>query len=242
MNRFCTLALLGFALLLAVANPLNADAQRRLPREERGARAQIKKRAVKEARKEARRLAREDWEVAPGALPLEKQLERAWIMQYERTDRDELTYLRADGNGVANTYTAAQIQAHEMAKLNMAGQIQTEIRALVEANIANQQLTQEEAATVNRILTTSRNIIATRLNRVDPVFVIYRTLRNDNVEAQVMLVYDREAAIRAAGDVIRNELQRDLQDLSRRWDSILGLDVPPANTPAPTTTSNTSGN
>jgi hypothetical protein len=222
-----------FCALFISVSVADASAQfRRLPREERGARAQIKKRAIKEARKEARKLRRDDWAVAPGSMPMEKMLERSWIMQYERTEEGELAHLHSDGNGVANTYTAAQIQAHEMAKLNLAGQIQTEIRALVEANIANQQLSQEEAATVNRILTTSRNIIATRLNRVDPGLVIYRTLRNDNVECQVMLFYNRDQALRQASDVIRQQLDQDLRSLSQRWDSILGLDVPAATQPS----------
>jgi hypothetical protein len=244
MHRTRLLPLLAFSLLLLFGSlELNAqDASRYMRRQDRRegrearqdhreAHGQIKKRAVKEARKETRKLTRQGWATAPAALPMAKQLERAWTMQYQTDDRMNLVFINADGNGVANTQTAAQIQAFEMAKLNLAGQIQTEIRALVEANIANQQLTQQEAATVNRILTTSRNIIATRLNRIEPAFVIYRQLRGGNVECQVMLLYNRQQAIQQAGDVIRQQLDQDLRRLSERWDQIIGLDVPPASAP-----------
>ena len=37
----------------------------------------------KATKKEAKRLKKEKWLVAPGALPLAQQLERAYLMQYE---------------------------------------------------------------------------------------------------------------------------------------------------------------
>ena len=37
----------------------------------------------KVVKKEAKRLAKEGWVVSPGALPLEKQLERSYTMEYE---------------------------------------------------------------------------------------------------------------------------------------------------------------
>ena len=37
----------------------------------------------KATKKEAKRLKKEGWIVSPGALPLEKQLERSYLMEYE---------------------------------------------------------------------------------------------------------------------------------------------------------------
>jgi hypothetical protein len=49
---------------------------------------------------------------------------------------------------VAETQTAAKLQATETAKLELAGQINTQVAALIENSIANQQLNTEEAASI----------------------------------------------------------------------------------------------
>lgn len=47
---------------------------------------------------------------------------------------------------IGENYDAAKMQALELAKQNLAGQIQTEVTALVENTVANKQLSQEQAA------------------------------------------------------------------------------------------------
>jgi hypothetical protein len=42
----------------------------------------IKKKAVKEARKEAKELKKQGYYVSPGSLPLDKQLQDAWTSGY----------------------------------------------------------------------------------------------------------------------------------------------------------------
>jgi len=212
-------------VLLATLFVLAAcSSSRRTPKEERTARKEIKRKAIKEARKESRKLKRDGWFVAPGSLPMEKQLEYTWIQLYERDEEGQLNYISAEGNGVGTTQSAAQLQAFELAKLNLAGQLETIVRGIVKANIANQQLTQEEAVTVNRVLTTSRNIIATTLQQVEPTFVVYRTFRNANVECQVKLLYNRKGAVQSANATIRRQLEDELGELSDRWDRILNLE------------------
>ena len=45
--------------------------------------AQLNEKATKTARKEAKKLAKEGWQAAPGALPLDKQLDKSYMMQME---------------------------------------------------------------------------------------------------------------------------------------------------------------
>ena len=42
------------------------------------AKKEMKRKAYKDARKEAKRFKRKGWYVAPGALPMDKQLEKSW--------------------------------------------------------------------------------------------------------------------------------------------------------------------
>ncbi len=74
----------------------------------------IKEKAVRQARKEAKRLEKDEgWRVFPGDMPLDKSLEKAWTMQYEEKPADDGTmspaYIWATGNGVAKTKSAAKM-------------------------------------------------------------------------------------------------------------------------------------
>jgi predicted transcriptional regulator len=98
------------------------------------------------------------------------------------------------------------------------------VRAIVEANIGNEQLTAEEAETVTRVLTSAKNIIATKISRIDPVFVIHRTLKNKNVEIYCKLMYDKQTAVGVAKTAIREAMREDLKQLQGKLDRMLELE------------------
>lgn len=180
--------------------------------------------AMKEAKKQAKKLKKEGWNVAPGALPLEKSLESSWSMLLDRDDEGLKKFLDADGNAVAETKTAADMQALEMAKLNLAGQLETEIAALVEGSIANEQLTREEAASVTKVITGSKNLIATTIKRVDPVYKVYRNVGKNNVEVQLKLFYNQAMALNTAKQTLRNKLSEETEIIHEKLDKMLKLD------------------
>ena len=98
----------------------------------------------KVVKKEAKRLAKEGWVVSPGALPLEKQLERSYTMEYEYDEDQFPKYIMANAQSIAQNYDAAKTTAISLAITNLAGQIQTEVTALVENTVANEQMDAEE--------------------------------------------------------------------------------------------------
>lgn len=187
------------------------------------ARKEIQRRAIKEARKEAKRFKKAGYDVMPGSLPMEKQLEYTWIRLYQRDEQGQPVFLSADGNAVAQSRTAAEMQAMEAAKLSLAGQLETFIRAIVEANIANAQLSTQEAASVTEFLTAAKNVIVTAIGQVEPAFKIYRNLPNKNVEVNVKLLVSREQALEAAKKQVRQELKERLQGLQEKVDKLLPL-------------------
>lgn len=187
------------------------------------ARKEIQRRAIKEARKEAKRFKKAGYDVMPGSLPMEKQLEYTWIRLYQRDEQGQPVFLSADGNAVAQSRTAAEMQAMEAAKLSLAGQLETFIRAIVEANIANAQLSTQEAASVTEFLTAAKNVIVTAIGQVEPAFKIYRNLPNKNVEVNVKLLVSREQALEAAKKQVRQELKERLRGLQEKVDKLLPL-------------------
>lgn len=189
-------------IMLAIMNPIIAQ------NTSKDAEKSMKSKAYKEARKQAKSYGKEGYYVAPGALPLDKQLEEAWLKQYEEDEKGYPKYIVSTGNSVAETQTAAKLQANETAKLELAGQISTNIAALIENSIANKQLNTEEAASVTKTVAASKNIIAQEIGRVIPLVEMYKKI-DKNVEANVRLAYSYDLAMETGKKVIREQLEKE---------------------------------
>ena len=186
---------------------------------------EIKKKPMKEAKKEAKSFAKQGYHVSPGALPMGKQIETAWIRQYEiEEDSGYPLYIVASGNSVANTQTAAKLQATEVAKLELAGSISTQVAALIETSIANQQFNAEEAASVTKTVAAAKNIIAQELGRTLPLFEIYRTLDNKNVEVFVRMAYNSEKAMEVAQRAISKKLEEETDIAHDKLEKLMKFD------------------
>ena len=184
----------------------------------------LKKKSMKMARKAAKKLKKEGYFVAPGALPMDKQLEKAYVKQNMEDDNGYPTYIVAPGNSVAGTQTAAKLQATETAKLTLAGTISTNVAALIENSIANEQLTREEAATVTKTVAASKNIIAQNLGRVIPLTEMYKNIGSDNIQCDVQIAYDSKTAMDMAKQVIRKQLEEQTDILHEKLDKMLDIE------------------
>jgi len=194
-------------------------------KEKKAQMAEIKSKAVKEARKEARRLQKkEDYMVFPGSMPMDKQLERVWMKQYAENPDGSQRYLFADGNGVGNTQTAAEMQAMEAAKLQLAGQIANEINQIIEGKIANEQLTRADGESLTKFVAGSKNFIVQRLQYVRPAFKVYRNVGKKDIEIFVKMYYNVEEAMAAAERALeaqaRAELEEEADELIRQIDQL----------------------
>lgn len=196
----------------------NYDA--RADKVDRQLKREIKKKAVKQARQEARRFKRKKWYVAPGALPMDKQVEKSWELQYMEDEKGYPLYIVATGNSVAETQSAAKLQATELAKLELAGLVQTNVAALIENSVANSQLNNEEAASVTKTVAASKNVIAQEIGRVITLFEIYRKI-DKNVEASVRIGYNTEIAVETAKKAIRKQLEEETEILHDKLDKLL---------------------
>lgn len=187
------------------------------------AKKELSAKVDKITKKEAKRLKKEGWVVSPGALPLEKQLERSYLMEYEYDENLYPKYIMANAQSIAEHYDAAKTVATSLAITNLAGQIQTEVTALVENTVANKQLSEEEAVSISETLMSSKNLISQSIGRVITVVECYRVLENKNREVMVRIAYNGELAKEAARNAIRQELERKGQKLGEQLDQALGL-------------------
>lgn len=188
----------------------------------KASKAELNEKASKAARKEAKSLKKDGWETAPGALPLEKQLDRSYMMQYEFDEDMFPKYLMGEAMSIGGNYDAAKMQALELAKQNLAGQIQTEVTALIENTVGNEQLNEEQAASVTKSVMASKNLISQSIGRTITVMEVYRTLKNKNKEVLVRIAYNSEMAKKAALKAVKEDLEKKGDDLHNQLDNLLG--------------------
>ena len=183
--------------------------------------AELNEKAVKSARQAAKKYAKEGWVVPPGALPLERQLDRVYKMQMEFDEEYFPKYLMGEAMSVGENYDAAKMQALELAKQNLAGQIQTEITALIENTVSNNQLPKEEAASVTESVMASKNMISQSIGRVIPVIEMYRVTKAKTKEVRVQIAYNADMAKEAAKKAVRQDLEKKGEKLHGELDSLL---------------------
>lgn len=190
----------------------------------RQSRTELSARASKEAKKAAKDLQKAGWIVAPGQLPLEKQLDKAFNMKYEYEENGLPKYIIGEAKAVGDVYDAARMQAINNAKIELAGLISTEVTSLTESTVGNTQITSEEATSINEAVQAGKSLIAQNLGRTFVVTECYRQLNKKSVEVSVTLAYNEQMAMDMAKAVIRKSLEekgKDLHEqLDKMWDSL----------------------
>ena len=212
--------------MLAYIMPANAQLTKEQKKERKelvkATKSELNSKATKTARKEAKRLKKEGWQTTPGALPIDKQLDKSYQMLYEYDEDMYPKYVMGEALSIGGNYDAAKMQALELAKQNLAGQIQTEVTALIENTVANEQLQGEQAESITRSVLASKNLISQSLGRTIPVIEVYRTLSNKNKEVMVRIAYSGDEAKKVAKEAIRKELEQRGDDLHNKLDELLG--------------------
>jgi hypothetical protein len=206
-------------MIAALALTLNVSAQTR-KEIKKEAQKEMSEKVSKEVKKQAKQMIKEGWIVAPGPLPLERQLDRSYKMQYEYDESGYPTYIMAQAQSISENYDAGRLQAMELAKQDLAGQIQTEVTVLIESQVANEQLSGEQAASITKTVSASKNLISQGIGRVITVVEAYRVLPNKNKEVLVRLAYNSEMAMEAAKRALKKELELEAANLGVDVDKI----------------------
>jgi hypothetical protein len=186
------------------------------------AQSDLKKKDLKvlvPVKKQAKQLQRDGWYTSPG-IPMEVRLEKTMEYELATDDKGQPKYIIEEAKSVGETQIAARMQAMEVAKLSLAGKIQSKIGALIENSIANQQLNEKEAASVTKTVAASKNFISQELGQIIEMYSLYRPQGN-NIEVFVKIGYNQVMAIEAAKKVIRKKLENETDILHDKLDKIL---------------------
>jgi hypothetical protein len=178
------------------------------------------KQIIKDAKKEAKSLKKDGWLVAPGSLPLERQFEDLYSMSREKDESGMPKYILGDAMSPGKTYDAAKMQAIELAKTNLAGLIQTEVTALIESTVGNEQISSDDAESIVSTVRSNKSLIEQSIGRTITVVECYRKLANGIVEVTVRLAYPSDRALQSAKEVIKKKLEEKGEDLHKQLDAI----------------------
>jgi len=183
----------------------------------------MKGKAIKDARKEAKKWEKQGYTNLPGDAPLDKQFEKSMIRQYMVDDEGNDRYISAFGTAVAGTEGVASANAMDNTRLALAGQIQSEVSALISNNKANTQLNSEEAETIDEFISNSKTLIQNELGALKPVIRMYKKMENKNVQYRFTVLYDLANAKKMTKKIMKRELEGKLDSNEADLDKLLGL-------------------
>lgn len=206
-----TLCLLSFSLVTSV------EAQSSASKKPKYTPANI----IKDVKKEAKKYTKEGYKVMPGNLPIEQQLNAAFIKQQE-VDKEGLpVWIVANGSSTAQTQAVAENSAIEIAKINLVGLIETNMRSAIEADLGNNQIDNETAASITKTLSVSSNKVFKKLGLVKPLFNVYRAVGDKNTEVQVLIGYNYEYVKRQILEEMKLDLEKSSENVREKNDKFL---------------------
>jgi hypothetical protein len=224
MKNVLTILVTACAMMLCVQGyaqeKATGKARAELKKQEKVLDKELQKKAIKEAQKEAKRMKKEGYKTPVGKLTLDKQLEASWEKQVEIDTEGNPFWYIATQQAVAANLSSASLQATNAAKIDLAGQILTKVSQLIETKVANDDLGQQEAASLSSVVASSKSIVSGTLGRTLPLVEVYRTLPNKNVEVMVTLGYSTTEANKAAINAIRKELAAKSEVLAQELDKL----------------------
>lgn len=217
-----TAVMMMIAAVDASAQVASKQQRKQIQKHEKVLNKSMKKKAIKAARKEAKSLKKQGYVTLLGQLPLDKQLENSWQAAYELDVQGYPYYIMSTQKAVAGNYTAAQMQAMNAAKTDIAGQIETKINQVIETKVTSNEMSRNEANSLTSFVATSKNIISTTLGRVIKLVEIYREpKRSKNVEVQVTLGYSAEIATKEALNALQKSVAVEDVEIMKLLDQLV---------------------
>lgn len=179
------------------------------------------KKSPKLVRKTAKQWKREGWQSM--GLPIEKQLDETWGMQALRNDDGYYKYIVKESYATGTNFSAAQMQAENVAKVRIAGEIAASVASLADIALANNESTPEMTASLSKAVENTKIIVSQKLGRVITGVSVYRKTRN-GYEVRVNVLYDQKQAMEIAHQAIVQELKNESDVNRKQLEAIMGLD------------------
>ena len=189
--------------------------------------AQVKKftfnKVSRDIKKEARKYEKQGYKTFPGGMPIAQQLNGSFSKQNEVDQDGYPRWIIASGSSVGETQAAAENAAVQIAIVNLAKLVESNIRSVIETDLANNQINSEEATSITKVVSVSVDKVAKKVGMVTPIFKVYRPIEK-NTEVQIMVGYNYELVKKQLMDEMRAELQQEAVDVREKNEKWLNQD------------------
>lgn len=199
MKRVALLALMAFMGIMAGFSQSSKTELNELIKERKlvatYAKKQLDAKVLKDAKKQAKLMAKQGWVPAVGSLPLVKQLTELYVKQYEVVGSfPRYLFGRSTANGTS--FGVARKHALARARVDVANTMSAEVAALTETTESNVELTGQEIETVAKMVETSKLLTQQTLGKTSVILDACRETK-DGVESMVVVSYEGKLAIQA---------------------------------------------
>jgi thymidylate synthase len=144
------------------------------------------------------------------------------LNEWADPETGDLMFFKGEATSKGGVYDAAKRAAIEYARNQIAGQVETQMTELVQNSLANDQEGGEVNVSFAKTIAESRSLISQRLGNAQPMVELYRDLPGGQKEVSVTILMNRKQATNNAKAVIREQLKKESEELSKKLDEKLG--------------------
>lgn len=179
-------------ILIAVFTCLNGSAQNKKFKFEK---------VKRDVRKEAKSIEKEGWENLPGDLPVSQQLNATFEKQMAEDESGLPKFIVGSGVAKGATQAAAEMQALELAKLNLVNIMEANINSVVETDLSNNQISDAEASSITKTIQVATSKVSKKLQYTKPTLKLLRKSKG-LYEVRIVIAYNFE--------MVRKMLQQEI--------------------------------
>lgn len=151
---------------------------------------------VKEAKKEAKRLAKDGWMVPAGEKGIAQQLTQSLLygeeLMMDEADAPTKRFIMHTAMATSGSYNTGYAASRTNAMVEVAAILKTEIAAAMQIKLDNDQSSGLTAVTVDKFNERAKAIVDQCLTNAIPVVRMYRRMPNGNFEVQARFAFDKK--------------------------------------------------
>jgi hypothetical protein len=155
----------------------------------------------RDVRKEVKSLQKEGWENLPGDLPISQQLNSTFEKQMAEDESGMPKFIVGSGVTKGGTQAAAEMQALELAKLNLLNIMESNINSVIETDLSNNQISDNEASSITKTIQVASSKVAKKFQYTKPTLKLLRK-SNGLYEVRIVIAYNFE--------LVRKMLQKEI--------------------------------
>lgn len=154
-------------------------------------------------KKEARKLTKEGWKSMD--LPLEKMLQTTWEKQIQSDEDGYPKYIYVTTQATSTSYSAAQMQAQNVAKIRIAGLLSSTVASLADIALNNQEISPQQSVAMTSAIEKAKVLVSGKLGRLMTPLNIYKE-NHDGFTVRNTVMYDMKQAMRLMIDAVNSNV------------------------------------